>query len=342
MTEFIPNSNICIQKDGFDVISLYGRNTGYSDKSSECRIYELNNKTGAGTITVYNVFTGIKAVFNDIHMSYCSKEQRGGRNVIEINHCMEGRYECSVGEKLCCYMSHGDVAVKAADTGSENSCFPTGHYHGISIFIEIDRLSDELLAIMKTLSIDIDRIKLLISNENSLFILRKNEAASHIFSELYEVRENHRAGLLKLKILELLLFLTDMAMPETDTSESFLDRESVRLMKSVRDLIVADIKKHYTIDELSDIFSISPTALKKKFAAVYGAPIYAYLKGYRLQRAQKELLSTELSVTDIACNVGYESPAKFAAAFKNECGMTPTQFRKNARARVEDDDCLFG
>lgn len=35
--------------------------TGCSDKDSECRIYHLNNETGAGMITVYNVFTGISA-----------------------------------------------------------------------------------------------------------------------------------------------------------------------------------------------------------------------------------------------------------------------------------------
>lgn len=339
----MTNGHGSVLKDSFDVISLYGRNTGFSDKSSECRIYELNNETGAGMITVYNVFSGIRAVFNDIHMSYCSKDQSGSRNVIEINHCMEGRYECSVGEKLCCYMSHGDVAVKASGVGSENSCFPTGHYHGISIFIETDGLSDELLAVMKMLSIDIDRVKALTSNENSLFMLRKNDAASHIFSELYDVRENHRAGLLKLKILELLLFLTDIIdMPKSDTSDSLLDKDSVELAKLIRDLIVSDIKKHYTIDELSDIFGISPTALKKKFAAVYGTSVYAYLKKYRLQEAQKELLRTDFSVTDTACGVGYESPAKFSAAFKSECGMTPTQFRKNSRARIESAECLFG
>ncbi len=68
--------------------------------------------------------------------------------------------------------------------------------------------------------------------------------------------------------------------------------------------------------------------MKKKFAAVYGTSIYAYLKAYRLQEAQKKLLRTDLSVADIACAVGYENPAKFSSAFKDECGMTPAQFGK--------------
>lgn len=333
MAEIYPDKNI--KNNSFDLISLYGRNTGYSDNGSDCRIYELNNETGVGMVTVYNVFSGVKAAFNDIHMGYCNKEQQGIKNMIEINHCMEGRYECSAGEKHCFYMSHGDVAVKAADYNLENSCFPTSHYHGISIFIETDKLSDELLAIIKMLSIDIDRIKALTANKNNLLILRKNETASHIFSELYTVRQNHRSGYLKLKILELLLFLTDIDIQKEESAGDFLDRESVFTVKSVHDLIVSDIKKHYTIDELSERFGISSTALKKKFAAVYGTSIYAYLKAYRLQEAQKKLIRSDLSVADIALEVGYENPAKFSSAFKDEYQMTPAQFRKYARARVE-------
>ena len=97
--------------NGFDLAALYGRNTGYSDKSEDCRIYHLNNETGAGTITVYQVFQGIQAAFNDIHMAYCNQQQRTASNMIEINHCTEGRFECSVGKQFCCYMAHGDMAT---------------------------------------------------------------------------------------------------------------------------------------------------------------------------------------------------------------------------------------
>lgn len=51
---------------GFDLIALYGRNTGYADKREDCRIYHLNNETGAGTITIYHVFQGVRSTFNDI------------------------------------------------------------------------------------------------------------------------------------------------------------------------------------------------------------------------------------------------------------------------------------
>ena len=71
--------------NSFDLIALYGRNTGYSDESDDCRIYHLNNETGAGTITIYHVFQGIQAAFNDIHMAYCNLQQNTASNMIEIS-----------------------------------------------------------------------------------------------------------------------------------------------------------------------------------------------------------------------------------------------------------------
>lgn len=322
---------------GFDLIALYGRNTGYADKSEDCRIYHLNNETGAGTITIYHVFQGVRATFNDIHMEYCNQAQTCTPNVIEINHCTEGRFECYVGEQLCCYMSPGDMAVKGACTCSEGACFPTRHYHGISIFLEPDLFSEEFCALLQLLSIDFHRISALVSNPNKILILRKNEIASHIFSELYTVRETHRAGYLKLKILELLLFLTDMDGTESDDTEHYFDRKSVSLIKSIHDFMISDIQKHYTIQELARRFEISPTTLKKNFSNVYGASVYAYLKTYRIQEAQKLLLRTEHSIAEIANAVGYENPAKFSTAFQKECGMSPSAFRNYVRNRVESD-----
>ena len=323
--------------NGFDLIALYGRNTGYSDKGEDCRIYHLNNETGAGTITIYHVFQGIQAAFNDIHMAYCNLQQNAASNMIEINHCTEGRFECDAGEQLCCYMAPNDVAIKSSCTCSENACFPTRHYHGISIFIEPECFSKEFTAILQVLSIDFDKIHALVSNKNQILILRKNETASHIFSELYTVRETHRAGYLKLKVLELLLFLTDMKMTDSDYSEHYFDCKSVSRIKSIHDFMISDMQKHYTIPELAKRFDIAPTTLKKTFSDVYGTSIYAYLKTYRMQEAQKMLLRTELSIAEIANAIGYENPAKFSAAFQKSCGMSPSAFRKYVRNRVEQD-----
>ncbi len=86
--------------------------------------------------------------------------------------------------------------------------------------------------------------------------------------------------------------------------------------------------EHYTIEELSARFELSPTVMKKCFKGVYGDSIYAYMKRYRLQVAERLLREGELTVGEIASQVGYLNPNKFTSAFCAEYGVPPTLYRR--------------
>lgn len=103
------------------------------------------------------------------------------------------------------------------------------------------------------------------------------------------------------------------------------------MIKAVASYITEDLTAHHTIEQLSQKFEISTTALKKCFRGVYGTSVYSYLRTYRLQVAKKLLLETESSVTEIASKIGYENPNKFTSAFKETYGSSPTEFRKSVR-----------
>ena len=315
----------------FDMMALYGRPAETGEESADYKVYDLHNETGEGTISIYRVLPGIQVAYNDIHMAYCHKSQKSAANVIEINHCREGRYECSTGHQSCCYIAPGDFFIGALDARFTDSSFPTRHYHGISIFIETERLASELVGLMELLSIDMGHIASLICNENRFFIMRANESIAHIFSELYSIREKRKSGYLKLKIMELLLFLSDLDGESACNQAKYMNTKHVQKIKQVHDCIVEDIRRHYTVSELSDRFQIAPTALKTDFAKVYGSSVYAYLKAFRLQEAQRQLLYTDASVAKIAAQVGYENPNKFATAFKKAYDVSPTAFRNNVR-----------
>lgn len=94
---------------------LYGEALEGDDAlKADCRVYQLSNGTGNGQITVYQVFNGIELYYNDIHLAYCNQDQVTVKNIIEINHCYIGRYECSFGENSCCYLSAGDLSIGSA------------------------------------------------------------------------------------------------------------------------------------------------------------------------------------------------------------------------------------
>jgi AraC-like DNA-binding protein len=104
----------------------------------------------------------------------------------------------------------------------------------------------------------------------------------------------------------------------------------VEKVKAIQALLISDLTKNYTIEELSEQFDIALTPLKNCFKSVYGSPIFTYMRTYRMNYAAALLKSNkEIKITDIAGMVGYDSPSKFSSAFRQEMGKTPLEYRKS-------------
>ena len=100
------------------------------------------------------------------------------------------------------------------------------------------------------------------------------------------------------------------------------------LVKEIRDFLVGHLDRRVTIAELSKKYLINTSSLKTVFKAVYGMPIAAYVKTYRMQQAMQLLRETDDSIAVIAQKVGYETQGKFTKTFKEKTGILPTKYRK--------------
>ncbi|MCL6456549.1 MAG: AraC family transcriptional regulator [Gorillibacterium sp.] len=93
------------------------------------------------------------------------------------------------------------------------------------------------------------------------------------------------------------------------------------------------IGKHYaetlTLGQLSGLFHISPFYLSRIFTQVTGLSIISYINHVRVEEARKLLQETDLSVTEIALQVGYQSVTHFGRVFKTAMGASPQKYRKN-------------
>lgn len=158
-----------------------------------------------------------------------------------------------------------------------------------------------------------------------------NPSIEHIFSELYHVREQRKSGYRKVKILELLLFMSDLDTQEAVLQTEYFNQNQVRRIKAVASYITEDITRHETIEELSERFGFSPTALKKGFHGVYGTSVYAYLRQYRIQTAQKLLLETVSRLQQLHTGWAMRIPTNSRRAFREICRRTPTEYRKSVR-----------
>ena len=60
---------------------------------------KFSNETGTGSMIICPLFLGAELYYNDMHLAFFEEATAPMRNVIEINHCRVGRYECSFGAK---------------------------------------------------------------------------------------------------------------------------------------------------------------------------------------------------------------------------------------------------
>ena len=103
---------------------------------------------------------------------------------------------------------------------------------------------------------------------------------------------------------------------------------TVQIVNEVHELLISDITKRYTIEELSAKFHINQTTLKTTFKTMFGQSIGGYMKEFRIKRAKDMLCHSDAPIAEIACAVGYENQSKFTAAFRDVTGMLPRDYRK--------------
>jgi AraC-like DNA-binding protein len=87
----------------------------------------------------------------------------------------------------------------------------------------------------------------------------------------------------------------------------------------------------WTMDELGRQVGLSRSALHERFSELVGQPPMHYLANWRMQCAAGLLRAGEATVATIAQEVGYDTEAAFARAFKRLVGQPPAAWRRAQR-----------
>jgi len=93
----------------------------------------------------------------------------------------------------------------------------------------------------------------------------------------------------------------------------------------------------WTIDELGRQVGLSRSALHERFVQFVGQAPMQYLAHWRMQLASGLLRSSNSTVATIALEVGYDSEAAFARAFKRLVGMPPAAWRRALSDKQQRD-----
>ncbi len=297
-------------------------------KSDGCSVYQLRNETGEGTITIYEVFPGVTLAYNDFHMSYYDSEFKPERNMFCIDHCREGRLEYPAKNDAFSYVEAGDLKLDRRLTHTGHFEMPLSHYHGAMISFDMDIACHSLPLEIKDFPVDLKVLQKKFCSDIYPSVIHDACSIEHIFGELYAVPEKIKRPYFKIKILELLLYLKALELPENSKEKPYFYKTQVEKIKAIQKFIILHMDENFTQQELSKRFDIPLTPMKRCFKSVFGATIGNYLLQYRMNQAAV-FLKTErkMNVAEIAGRVGYDSPSKFAIAFRKLMGMSPMEYR---------------
>lgn len=292
-------------------------------------IYRSQDSTGDCEVTVYPVLSGIELVYYDVHMQSCDINLAKGREMLIITHCQEGRieFEYKNGEYL--YLASGDLSIQKNTENIRHRYCPLSHYHGVSVTIDMNRVPRCFSCILDDVFVSPEELEMKFCSEKPYSIMRENISIEHIFSELYSVPENIRKGYHKVKVLELLLFLSGLEYKGESEERRYFSRSQVTAAKEAKKYLLAHLDEHITITELADMLGISSTSLKICFKGVYGDTINGYITNCKMQKAASLLKNTDKSVLEIAGIVGYNNGSKFAGAFRRVMNKSPNEYRKS-------------
>lgn len=88
-----------------------------------------------------------------------------------------------------------------------------------------------------------------------------------------------------------------------------------------------NIDKNLQVDDVVKQVPLSRRALEKRFLDITGYPIYKYIFNLRIEKLSQKLLETDLTVFEIALEMGLTDSKNIARQFKQIKGCTPIEYR---------------
>lgn len=107
------------------------------------------------------------------------------------------------------------------------------------------------------------------------------------------------------------------------------DHESwPNVAQQVRDILNESLDRDFSLEELSDRVHVSKYHLCRQFKQSFGVSPIQYHLDSRIDKAKELLVTTNMSISDIAETVGFQSIYSFSRAFKKRENIPPSIYRR--------------
>ena len=111
-------------------------------------------------------------------------------------------------------------------------------------------------------------------------------------------------------------------------TDSQLLQEHSEPIADVLRYILEHIREPLSREVLADVAGFSVPHFHRVFRAEVGESAGSYVRRLRLERAGRKLRMGAVDITEVALAAGYDSHAAFGKAFRQQYGLSPSEFRQ--------------
>lgn len=282
---------------------------------------------GRGRFDSYALMPGINAAYGWFIAPEVDFSHSGLETVLEIFFCHKGRIGWKTKDGSEIYLEAGEMLIEPMDRSNETAVtLPLGYAEVFALSMDPADLDPALPEFLREIGFDARAFQERFVG-NPTTVLAANYERSLFFSHLFNVPDALRFPYLKFKIQEL---LGHLYLQTTDPHIfSSIPDERITITRAVHDVLLAHLDEQLAIADLAKAHYIDPTTLQNDFKILYGAPIAAYMRRKRMEKAMELLRDPERSFTDVAKATGYRSRTAFSRVFKDATGITPMAYRQS-------------
>jgi transcriptional regulator GlxA family with amidase domain len=114
------------------------------------------------------------------------------------------------------------------------------------------------------------------------------------------------------------------------------DPSLLRRLLRAKDRLDAASHEEWPVQRLASVSGVSEAHFARSFKEAFGVPPHRYLLTRRIERAKALLRDTDLAITEIAFQTGWNSLGTFGRIFRDITGESPGELRAREKAARHD------
>ena len=169
--------------------------------------------------SIIPLYPGVEICYLTFSSDSFSVQHKAMPHIIQINYCKAGQivWEMKNGNRI--YLNPGDFSVHAMKVCTNSVLrFPSGIYQGLTIYVDLQKSSDNPPELLKGSNILETILPEKFCQNDCPAFLAGNEQTENIFSAFYNQPEMLKLPYQKIKVLELLLYLSKPSCPTFGTT----------------------------------------------------------------------------------------------------------------------------